>query len=172
MKYIKLFELFDTEDLKDQNEIDFISGKFHDIGKNIDIDFKQESIGKLIQKIGGYHFPFLEAFIATPYPKFEGFEIFANYDEVEKYWVLVVKSDKYAVAFGLRLNSVSSYDVFLYFDDAEAPEDAELSPGIEYDNLTFNELIPVIKGVYIPFLIEGGFKSMIDYNADNLAVNN
>jgi hypothetical protein len=172
MKYIKLFELFDTEDLKYQNEIDFLSGKFNNIGKKIDIDFKGETIGKLIKKIGGYHFPFFEAFIANPYPKFNGFEIYSDYNKEEGYWSLVTKSDNYDVVFGIRPNSVNSYDLFIYFNDNEAPDDEELSPGVEYDGLTFDELIPIIKNIYIPFLIESGFESIIDYNADNLSINN
>jgi len=172
MKYLKLFELFDTEDLKDQNEIDFISGKFKDVGKHIDVDFKKETIGKLIQKIGGYHFPFFEAFLSNPYPKFDGFEIYASYDEEEGYWALVVKSETHSVAFGVKPDNVDSYDIFIYHDDVSDPEDEKKSPGIEYDGLTFDKLITTIKGVYIPFLIDSGFESLIDYNADNLSVNN
>lgn len=170
MKHIKkFFELFDTEDLKAENEIDYISGNFKDLGKNIDSNFKNETIVKFLSKLSNYHFPFFDVFL-DPIPRFPGFEIYTSFDE--GYHILGIESEDYRVVFGVKIDQVNKYDVFVYLHNEDFPDDEEKSPGYEYDSLTIDKLVEVISNEYIPYLMEAGFDSIINYNIDNLTVNN
>ena len=175
MKHLKkFFELFDTDDLRDQNEIDFLRGKFKNTGSKIDINFEKESIGKLVSKLSRYHYPFFSAFEGQDgrLPEFDGFEIYVNYIEEEDFYVMVAESEDFSVAFGVKTSKVNSYDVFIYFQDKKNPDDASKNPGAEYENLTYDQLVPIIKEVYIQFLMFAGFEELIGYNIDDLSINN
>lgn len=173
MRIKRFFEIFDTEDIKSRHEIDWLSGKLSNIGKNVDHNFKDETIGRFITKISQYNYPFFMQFDKADREgqlDFGDFKIYTNYDEEDKHWAFVAASDKYMVVLGIKINSVNNYDIYIYFDDVESPDDEEKSPGSEYQGITYAELITLIKEMYIPFLIDAGFEDLLD--VDDKIINN
>jgi len=176
MKIKRFFELFDTEDIKSTHEIDYLSGNFSNLGKTLDYNFKDEGIAKFIHKLSSYHYPFFTAFEQTVKDEkdlvIDGVRIYVSHDDEEDgYWAFVATNDRITVGFGIKINQVNNYDVFIYFDDEEHLEVEEKNPGVEYEGLTYSELIPIIKEIYIPFLIDAGFEKLIEYNTDK-SINN
>lgn len=172
MRIKRFFELFDDEELKSRNEIEYLSGNFKDLGKTIQVGKYEEEISKLMTKITSLHYPFLQAFIdeiqsdSDENMSFGTFEIGTVYNEEEKYWTLVARSSDIAVALGLRVNGLNNYDMFLYYDDLNEPDNDEKNYGFEKDNIDYNELARVIKDYYIPFIKEAGFEALLNYNND------
>jgi hypothetical protein len=169
IKIKKFNELFDDEELKASHEIDYISGRFKKF--NLDDNFKDESMMKFIAKLSNVHYPMFMAFDdANKQPNgilnLGKAEIFCDYDEVDKEWILVAKSDLHSVVFGIVIHSVNNYDIFLYLDtEGTEPDDEISNPGFEYYNIDYKRVLELIEGVYIPFLKEAGFNELIDYKS-------
>lgn len=174
MRIKKFFEMFDTEDIKSRHEIDWLSGNLSSIGKKIDHNFKDETIGKFVTKISQHNYPFFMQFDKADIEgqlDFGDFKIYTNYDESDKHWGFIAASDKYMVVFGIKINSVNNYDIYIYFDDAESPDDEQKSPGSEFKGITYDEVVGLIKELYIPFLIDAGFEELLDVE-DKININN
>jgi hypothetical protein len=174
MRIRRFFELFDTEDIKSRHEIDWLSGNLASIGKNIEHNFKDESIGKFVTKISQYNYPFFMQFDKADRKgelEFNDFKIYTKYDEDDKHWAFVAASDSYMVVFGIKINGVNNYDIYIYFDDAETPDDEQKNPGAEYQGVTYTEVVGLIKEIYIPFLIDAGFEELLDVE-DKINTNN
>lgn len=162
MRIKKFNELFDSDDIKSQHEVEFLQGKniLKDI--NIPIDFKNESISYLLHKLAKFDFPFLSIFFDNP----DG--VFRNYETSimsmdDGYWMFSIKSDdEITVSIGIKVNKTSDYDVFVYSSDDD---------GMEYKDLDYKELCDVIKDVYIPMLINNDF-DILNYGGDTLEVSN
>jgi len=163
MKIKRFLELFDTEDLKSEHEIDYLTGRFQNIANDVDVDFKNETIGRLIYKISSYHFPFFDAFIDHLHEEleFETFEIKTTYDPESKYWIFTTQSDT-TISLGIKVDSVNEHDIFLLIDE----------DGTQYKDLEFSELIEFIRNFYIPMLIENDFVELLNYNDKNIVHNN
>lgn len=177
MKIRRFLELFDTEEMKAKHEIDHLRGNLMGIGKEIDYNFKDESIGKFIQKISSYHYHFLLAFEQSVKEEsgeleIDGFKVYVSHDEGTDYWALVTSSERYTVGFGIKINRVNNYDIFIYMDDESNLEDDDKNPGVEYDELTYAEILPIIKEIYIPFITEAGFGKLLEYKEDYKTINN
>lgn len=172
MRIKRFFEMFDTEDIKSRHEIDWLSGNLANVGKKIEHDFKGETIGKFITKISQYHYPFFMTFNQADESgkpmDFGDFKIYVNFDD--GYWSFIAASDKYMVVFGIKINGVNNYDVYIYFDDIESPDDDAKNPGAEENGLDYTQVIALLKEVYVPFLIDAGFEKLLDI--DKLSINN
>lgn len=171
MNRIKKFnELFDDEELKAAHEIDYLSGNFKKF--NIDANFKDENMAKFIAKLSTIHYPMFTAFDdANREPNgmlnIGKAEVFCDYDESENTWVLVARSEVHSVVFGIKINSLNNYDLFLYFDtEGTDPDDEVSNPGFEYEGIDYKRILELIEGVYIPFLKEAGFTELINYKSD------
>lgn len=176
MRIKRFFELFDTSDIKDQNEIDYLSGNFKDIGKKIDYDFQMETIGNFLVKISDYHFPFFRAFIKASKEgdgdlDIDNFFIYTNTTD-DKFYTFCAESENYRVTFGIKINKTNNYDVFIYLDDFSSPDDPSKNPGVDFTGITYTDLVSNIKRFYIPCLKKGGFSKLLDYNIEALSVNN
>lgn len=170
MRIKRLFELFDDEDLKSRNEIDYLSGNLRNVGRTVDIggsdDF--ENMARLVSKITSVHFPFFQAFQdeveSNQDLSFGDFFIRTVYEEEDGYWLLTTRSNDLVVALGIRINKLNNYDIYLYTVDYNHPEDTEKNYGFEKNSIDYNELVRIIKDYYIPFLKEANFDKLLDYN--------
>lgn len=170
MRIKKVFELFDTDDLKSENEIAYLTGNFKDLINNVTRMVKkgEEKIGWLVSKIASYHFPFMGAFIdniKAPI-NFNNFKIRSCEDETNGYYVFIIQSDESLVALGVRINSMNDYDVYVVSYDGD--DDGE---GMEYKNLDYSELLNIVQEVYIPVILGNDFGDILEYQKE-LSVNN
>lgn len=169
MRIKKFFELFDTEELKSEHEIDYLTGKLNNLAKTSDtLKIKEETIGKFIAKTSSFHFPFFDQFLKSinskdNYLKFDNCKIKLVLTE-DQYWTFVTESidGSEAVALGLKINKINDYDAFIITDQDSNGKEYGDAEGIEYTNLSYDELIRVIKNVYIPALIEFNFEDLIE----------
>ena len=172
MRIKKFLEMFDTEDLKSRHEIAYLSGNLRNVGSKIEYDFKNERIGEFIQKISTYHYPFFIAFDEANASEegevdFEDFKVYTNYNEEEGYWNFITAGERYLVTFGIKINKINDYDLYIYFDDSQNPNSIdEEGSGADFDGLTYDELIGEVKEIYIPFLEKGGFGKLVKYSSD------
>ncbi len=180
MKIKRFFELFDTDDIKSQHEIDYISGSFRNLdhwtNKKVDRDFKSEDIGRFMRKITDWHFPFFKAFEDAVQEdsgelQLDGFKAYISRGD-DDFWSLVIHSEKYAVIFGIKVNEVNNYDIYIYLDDADALKDEKKSPGFEFDGVDYNTVVEKIKVIYISFIKEAGFEKLFSYNSEAANLNN
>ncbi len=176
MRIKRFFELFDTTDIKAENEIDYLSGNFKDLGKKIDYDFQKETIGNFLTKISDYHFPFFRAFIKASKEsdgdiEIDNFFVYTSTDE-DEFYIFCVESENYRVTFGIKINKTNDYDVYIYLDDFSFLDDTSKNPGVDLNGITYTELVNYIKRFYIPFIKKGGFDKFLDYNIEALSVNN
>jgi hypothetical protein len=175
MKYLKKFnEMFDTEDIKSRHEIDFLSGRLKNIGKNVDQNFKDEEAIHFTTKLSMYNFPFFKAFITSGEEEglgFDGFSVHTS-DDIHYNAVYLVTSDKYTVAMCLKINKVDNYNVFIYLDDRDDLRNTEKNPGVNFDGLTYNQLCDKIKEFFIPFIKQAGFGDLLKYNEEENINNN
>lgn len=168
MRIKKFNELFDSEELKSHHELDILQGKniLKDI--NMPIDFKNESIAYLMHKLAKFNFPFLGIFFDNPDGiKFKNCETGVA-DLGDGFWMFGVESGKRVVSIGLRVNQTNDYDIFVYTEDGT--EEGE--GGLEYDNLTYKEIVEIIKDEYIPMLINNDFGDILRYGEDTSEINN
>ena len=164
---LKEKKLFDDEELKSRNEIDYLSGKLSNIGKRVDIG-ESENMAKLVTKISTVHYPFFQAFLDEVESEkdlsFGDFFIRTVPDEKDGYWILTTRSNDSVVALGIRINKLNNYDMYIYMGDYNNPEDKDKNYGFEKNGIDYNELIRLIKEYYIPFLQEANFDELLDYN--------
>lgn len=169
MRIKRFFELFDTEELKSEHEIDYLTGKLSNLAKTSDaLKIKEETIGKFIAKTSSFHFTFFDQFLKSinskdDYLKFNNCKIKLVLTE-DQYWAFVTESldGSEAVAIGIRINKMDDYDAFIITDQNSNGKEYGDAEGIEYNGLTYSELISVIKNVYIPSLIEFNFEDLIE----------
>jgi hypothetical protein len=176
MKIKRFFELFDTDDMKSQHEIDYLSGNFRNLGQKVERDFKNEDIGAFIRKIADWHFPFFKAFEDAVQEDsaqldLEGFSVYISRGD-DDFWSFVAHSKKHAVILGVKVNEVNKYDIYIYLDNAEAMDDENQSPGFELNGLDYNTVVEKIKGIYVPFIKEAGFEKLFKYNSEAANLNN
>lgn len=167
MRIKKFNELFDTDELKSQHEIDFLQGKdiLQDI--NIPIDFKNEPMSYLMHKLAKFNFPFLGIFFENPEGyKFKDCEISIS-DMEDGFWIFVIKSGKKIVSIGLKINKTSDYNIFIYTENGTK----ESENGVEFNNLNYREIVNIIKNEYIPILANN-FDDILTYGGDTSEVNN
>jgi len=169
MKKIKKFlEFFDTEDLRNQHEIQYLSGKVGDMARNIDHNFKDETLHNFLQKIS-YKFPFMSAFIESctngiGVKQFNGFRTYINKDDKEGFFNFVVTDDKVFVVLGVKFNSINNYDSHVLVDYVDS-DDQEI---FEKNNISTDELNVVIAYYFIEKLNQFDFDELIEFEVDNL----
>ena len=161
MKYLKsIKELFDSEELKSKNEIEYLTGDILNNYKSIDI--KNDSISRLLYKIFRYNVPFIEAFVDKVEKGNELETIDINIvipsGDLSDYFVLRSSQDEKSVALGIKINGVGNYDVFLLWETKDDDTEA-----IEYKGLDYTELIDVIKSEYTEKLQKLGFSELLNY---------
>lgn len=166
MRIKKFFELFDTEELKSEHEVDYLTGKLTNLIKTSNYHkIKEETIAKFISKTSSFHFPFFDQFLKSKgdYLKFDDLKIKLVLTE-DQYWTFVTESldGSEAVALGVKINKINDYDAFIITDQNSNGKEYGDAEGMEYSNLSYDELIDVIKNVYIPALIEFNFGSLIE----------
>lgn len=166
MKHLKkFFELFDTEDLKAENEIDYLSGNFDKM--SINNNFKDESIIRFVGKLALIKYKFFGAFnesgLNNKPVKFKNFEAYITSGE-DNYWVMFTQSEKFTVGFGVRIDKVNQYDIFVHLDDELNPDVESKNHFIEKQGISFNEVKKMIDNVYIPFIKEAGHEELLSYD--------
>lgn len=176
MKRIKKFlEMFDNEDLKSKHEIDWLSGNLNDIGKKIDVNFKDENMKKFISRLSGRNYPFFAAFDQAVRNKngeleFSGFKVSAHYDEADKFFSFVAEDDEDMVVMSVRINAVNDYDIALINSNKHDKDDIETE---EYNNINYGEVLSVIRNTYLKYLDNCGFGELTHYNHERYGeVNN
>lgn len=171
MRVKKFNELFDSEDIKSHHEIDYLSGKVDKILKNISypINFKNDSISYLISKISRYNFPFFDVFFSHPDGyNFKDFSSRISYLEEDDTWFFVTeKEDGVIISLGIKINKTNNYEAIIY---AEGTDEDPI--GYEYTGLSYNGLMEVIKEMYIPILIDNEMSEILDYNSQEIDINN
>jgi hypothetical protein len=167
MKIKKFNEFFDNEVLKGQHEIDWLRKDIsHSFTNKIDYDFKTEDINNLINKITADAHPFLMAFdeanqTESGEMKFKDFKIYLKYDREEKYWNFMAESDKYLIILGIKINSMSSYDAYVYVDDIKSKD---IVKTFEEEGATYNDLVDIISDVYVKEAKEYGFGELFGHD--------
>lgn len=177
MKIKRFFELFDTDDMKSQHEIDYLSGNFKNLGsQKVERDFKNEDIGRFIRKMVDWNFPFFKAFEDAVQEDsaqldLDGFSVYISRGD-DDYWSFVAHSKEYTTVFGLKVNKVNNYDIYIYLDKADAMDDENQSPGFEMNGLDYRGVIEKINGIFIPFIKQAGFEKLLNYNSEAANLNN
>ncbi len=162
----KFFELFDTEDLKAEHEIDYLSGNF----KKMPIvnNFKDESIVRFVSKLSLIKYKFFDVFHeagdSDSVIKFNNFEAYITPGD-DGYWIMVTTSKDFTIGFGVRIDKVNQYDIFINFDDENNLDNEDKNYSIEKENITFDEVKKLIEDVYIPFLKEAGHDELLSYDS-------
>lgn len=168
MKLKKFNEFFDTEELKAKHEIDYLTGNIKNlIGKKVEWNFKDENISNLVCKMADLHLPFMRAFVEADGMEdskmsFSNFDIMVRYDDESKFYNFLVKSENSILVLGIRIESMNRYDVYVYMD-SENEEDLKV---FEEKNVTYNEVVDIIKDLYMPELVDLGFTELLDYDIE------
>lgn len=168
MRIKKFLEFFDTEDLRNQHEIQYLSGTIKDMAKKVDHDFKTETLENFLQKIS-YQFPFMGAFIESStnnvgYKKFTGFKTYINKDNKDSFWNFVVTDEDVFVVLGVKFNSVDNYDTYVLVEHSDS-DDQEI---FEKNNISTDQLNVVITYYFIEKLSQFNFDELINFNFDEL----
>lgn len=169
MSNIKKFnEFFDTEDLRDQHEIEYLTGKIRDYAKTIDYNFKDTTIENFISKIT-FTFPFMVAFTEastgkTGEKKFSNFKVSIKYIEDDDFYNFLVTDDTRMISLGVRLLQDNKYDVFIVVDDLRE-EDSKV---FEESGVSYEDLCSIIANLFIPSVMEFDFDALISYKFDEL----
>jgi hypothetical protein len=158
MKYLKkINELFDTEELKSENEIDYLSGQV--FKGHITLDIKNENIAKLLHKIYRFNLPFIKAFIDRVE---DGIELKTmKIDTIvgdEGYFILKSTMGRKTVALGIKVETAGEYDCFLFWEINDDPS------GYEYEKLSYSELIDIFE-LYKDKLIQFGMHELVEYDS-------
>jgi hypothetical protein len=167
MKLKKFNEFFDTEELKSRHEIDYLSGNIKKlIGKKVEWNFKDENISNLISKMADLHLPFLRAFVEADGMEnskmsFDTFDIMVRYDDESKFYNFLVMSGATMLVLGLRIKSMNNYDIYVYLD---SENDVDSLKVFEENNVTYDDVVSIIKDLYIPELVDCGFDKLLDYD--------
>ena len=175
MKIKKFNEFFDNDTLKGQHEIDWLKKDIsHSFTNKIDFDFKKEDINNFINKITGNSHPFLMAFdeanaSESGEMKFKDFKVYIKYNKDEDIWNFMSESDKYLMILGVKINSMNSYDIYVYVDDNEKKD---ILRTYEEEKATYDDVVNIIDDVYIKLAKEFGFEELLGYDNDRYIVRN
>lgn len=161
MKHLKKFnELFDTEELKDQLEIDQLQGKLDP--KNL------IKGGNLITFNGDGNEPLEKLFykLTWKYPLFN----ICNRDDSNDYAIIVdressgvhfvLRNKSHVIVFSIKNISPHKYDILVTFEKMNTEF---VEPMTEYHNVGINDIYDIIESDLIPSLKEGGFNDVLDF---------
>jgi hypothetical protein len=173
MKLKKFNELFDDENLKGQNEIDYLTGNIYkNIKNNID-RFDNDNIAKFVSRLSEITLPFFKAFVDAG--KFENGNMKLQDNSVvyatqnnDWYFLVVEKKDNF-LSFEVKINSLNDYDIRI---TSISVTNEDFSGTCECFNLTFDDIRYLIVDVYLPCLENLGFNSLLNYNINNFIIKN
>ena len=154
MRLKKFNEMFDSDDIKSQNEIGFLTG---DIKKELSRSSRgSETIENVISKLVSFQFPFFDAFEDDI--EFDTFDKSVSQDQ-ENCWIFTTENEIATLSFGLKVNELNNYDVFFLIEDDE-------EHGYEYKGLDYSSLVNTIEEEYIPFLVNYEFGDLVSYKSE------
>ena len=166
MKYLKKFELFDTEDLKLDNELNYLSGKIP-VKKIVNIkspnDF-EKFFSKLVYKFPFFGLPEDKYYYIVEEPKEVFHFIFKNED-----WLLYLsihkKEELYDIGIGymgVNLKVTKNSDIIIINDRRYLDEKSTNKSVIEiYENKNWNQVEQIIEKSFIPTMKELRFDAML-----------
>lgn len=162
MRIKRFNELFDTEDLKSEHEVDYLKGDINKIiGSMKPIDFENDNIVRLIDRIIR-EVPFFAAFK----DEVSGYGYIADIRQIEElnsytFNVVSEKDSSLSASLLIKINSMNSYDAYVVADEANG-----------HDGLDYSELIQFINTDYKKILVELGLDDIMDYNNSDGTINN
>lgn len=162
MKHLKkINELFDSEELKSSHEIEYLYGELLQNMKPIDI--KNDSIPKLLTKISRFNVPFISAFIdyveqGISLDSIDTEIAFSEDEEFKGYFFLKSERGSDVVSFGIKIGQ-NGYDAILFWDKNDQVD------ALEYKDLSYIQLIRIIKNEYTFKLKEFKFDELLNYGS-------
>lgn len=160
MKHLKTIkELFDSEEIKSENEIEYLKGEVLSGYQPLDMD---ETIEKLLYKIFRYNLPFIQAFVDIIEKgvrlKTIDLSISTPTGELDGYYFLRSSKGQKSVTFGIKPTDIGEYDTFLLWETND--DDTQ---GVEDNGLNYSDLISTMKIYYVKKLREFGFDELLNY---------
>lgn len=164
MKIKRFNELFDTEDLRNAHEVNYLKGDINKIiGDMEPIDFNSDNIVRLIDRISR-EIPFFVAFKdeVSGY----GFSTDMGFlEEIDSYIFNVMSEKDYSIVVSLliKINSINNYDAYVIDEEKD---------DYGYNGLNYRQLVDFINDDYRKILIELGFNDLLEYNNEDGTINN
>jgi len=177
MKRLKRFnELFDTEDLKMQNEIDYLTGAIDkkELSRNIMSDKSAQSIYNLLE----YKFPFFKECTNDNNP-YTGLMA----DEKQSYYVFYFKNETWFIGLAVKPTGNHLYDINLirkgvnltitpgnsfHFYTPIVDYDPNKTVAIVFENLTIEQIYEHVEKHFIPMMKKTGFKYLLNVGGPDM----